>query len=936
MASNYPRGSEWRKWDLHVHTPFSYLNNQFGNPNSNDIWDKYVKELFDKAIEKNIAVIGITDYFTIDGYKKIKKEYLENEDRLRGLFDNDEVKLQAIKNILVLPNIEFRLNKLVGTQRINFHVIFSNEVNMDDIESNFLNEIKFVYEGGPQTEDEKRALNKLNLISLGQRLKQQHDNFASKPDIEVGMMNAVVNDEEIVKILTNKRSIFEGKYLLFIPSDEDLSNISWDGQDHQTRKVLIQKSDGLFASNLNTIQWALGYKHPGNNREEQINNFINEFKSLKPCIWGSDAHNFDGLFEPDQKRYTWIKADTTFEGLKQIIYEPEERVRIQESNPEYDFDKPTFSKISIGQSIEVFQNEQVKFDKTELPLNKNLVTIIGGRGTGKSLLLNYIANTFKKPIIAYQNKDKSIQFNDSKHFVIEWQKSNVPKPEIITFNAKDKGDLDLIFIEQGKLKNISDYRTLADEIKKLLKIETLQFDEKLDKEMAELLDDIKKLKEWFKYKNEKGEKVNDRKFNESKKQEAENLLKTITTEDNKLKLETYTSNIKTINNCENILSRLEVLKNILAKFQEDTNNTINNINSDIEKEIKNLSIPKIDFESQFNSINSIEEKITKIIDDKKGKNSEIKKEFEEQGYKGDLKTLLSNAEKYQKEIQYAEIKLKEIEEKEKQLNEKIQQRNNLADKMKKEYERQINEIENAWENLLKKFSDEQRNVISKILEKRDISIEGKINFNKTKFNEKLKEYLDLRTYKKPVDDLEIASLEDYWDFIKNKLKDFIEGEGENAATTKKPLDNIFFNLQERKDYLYVVPEIKFMNKTLDQLSVGQRGTLYLLLQLATNAFSSPLIFDQPEDDLDNEFITKELVGLFKELKRYRQLLISTHNANLVVTADAEQVIVANNDNEILSYFSGSLENKDIVDKVCTILEGGKNAFENRRNKYGIK
>ena len=936
MASNYPRGSEWRKWDLHVHTPFSYLNNQFGNPNSNDIWDKYVKELFDKAIEKNIAVIGITDYFTIDGYKKIKKEYLENEDRLRGLFDNDEVKLQAIKNILVLPNIEFRLNKLVGTQRINFHVIFSNEVNMDDIESNFLNEIKFVYEGGPQTEDEKRALNKLNLISLGQRLKQQHDNFASKPDIEVGMMNAVVNDEEIVKILTNKRSIFEGKYLLFIPSDEDLSNISWDGQDHQTRKVLIQKSDGLFASNLNTIQWALGYKHPGNNREEQINNFINEFKSLKPCIWGSDAHNFDGLFEPDQKRYTWIKADTTFEGLKQIIYEPEERVRIQESNPEYDFDKPTFSKISIGQSIEVFQNEQVKFDKTELPLNKNLVTIIGGRGTGKSLLLNYIANTFKKPIIAYQNKDKSIQFNDSKHFVIEWQKSNVPKPEIITFNAKDKGDLDLIFIEQGKLKNISDYRTLADEIKKLLKIETLQFDEKLDKEMAELLDDIKKLKEWFKYKNEKGEKVNDRKFNESKKQEAENLLKTITTEDNKLKLETYTSNIKTINNCENILSRLEVLKNILAKFQEDTNNTINNINSDIEKEIKNLSIPKIDFESQFNSINSIEEKITKIIDDKKGKNSEIKKEFEEQGYKGDLKTLLSNAEKYQKEIQYAEIKLKEIEEKEKQLNEKIQQRNNLADKMKKEYERQINEIENAWENLLKKFSDEQRNVISKILEKRDISIEGKINFNKTKFNEKLKEYLDLRTYKKPVDDLEIASLEDYWDFIKNKLKDFIEGEGENAATTKKPLDNIFFNLQERKDYLYVVPEIKFMNKTLDQLSVGQRGTLYLLFQLATNAFSSPLIFDQPEDDLDNEFITRELVDLFKELKRYRQLIISTHNANLVVTADAEQVIVANNNNETLSYFSGSLENKDIVEKVCTILEGGKTAFENRRNKYGIK
>lgn len=933
---NDPRGSLWRKWDLHVHTPFSYLNNQFCNPEDTDTWDNYVRILFNKAIEKNIAVIGITDYFFIDGYKKVKNEYLENEDKLKSLFGNDETKLQAIRSILVLPNIEFRLNKLVGLRRINFHVIFSNKVSINDIENNFLYEIKFVYESGPQTEDEKRPLSKQNLISLGQRLKHEHDNFATKPDIEVGMMNAVVNDEEIVKILTNKRSIFEGKYLLFIPSDEDLSEISWDGQDHQTRKVLIQKSDGLFVSNPNTIQWALGYKHPGNSREEQVNNFLSEFKSLKPCIWGSDAHNFDRLFEPDQKRYTWIKADPTFEGLKQMVYEPEERVRIQEINPEYDFYKPTFSKISIVEPIEVFQNEKVKFDKTELPLNKNLVTIIGGRGTGKSLLLNYIANTFKKPIIAYQNKDKPIQFNDSEHFVIEWQKSNDSPSEKITFNAKDKGDLDIIFIEQGKLKNISDYRTLANEIKKLLKIETLQFDEKLDKEIAELLDDIKKLKEWFEYEDEKEEKVNDRELNESKKQKAENLLKTITTEDNKQKLEIYTSNIKTINNCENILSRLNDLKNILAKFQEDTNNTINNINSDIEKEINDLSIPEINFESQFNAITSIEVKITEVIKNKKKKNSEIKEEFEKQGYKGDLETLLSNAEKYQKEIQYAEIKLKEIEEKEKQLKEKIQQRNNLADELKEEYERQKNEIENAWKNLLNRFSDEQRNIISKILEKRDISIEGKIDFNKTKFNEKLKEYLDLRSYKNPVDDLEIRSLDDYWDFIKNRLKDFIKGEGEKEETTKKPLENLFFNLQERKDYLYVVPEIKFMNKTLDQLSVGQRGTLYLLLQLATNAFSSPLIFDQPEDDLDNEFITKELVGLFKELKRYRQIIIATHNANLVVTADAEQIIVASNEDETLTYTSGSLENQEISSKVCEILEGGKIAFENRRKKYRIK
>src|SRR5712692_3160343 len=65
--SKHPRGSEWRKWDLQVHTPFSALNNSFGSN-----FEEYAKTLFERALEKNIAVIGITDYFSIGGYKKLK------------------------------------------------------------------------------------------------------------------------------------------------------------------------------------------------------------------------------------------------------------------------------------------------------------------------------------------------------------------------------------------------------------------------------------------------------------------------------------------------------------------------------------------------------------------------------------------------------------------------------------------------------------------------------------------------------------------------------------------------------------------------------------------------------------------------------------------------------------------------------------------------
>jgi HD superfamily phosphohydrolase YqeK len=366
----YPRGSEWRKWDLHVHTPFSYLNNQFG-----DDFDNYVKKLFKKAIEKEIAVIGITDYFCIEGYKKIKTDYLTNEKKLKELFSDEEI--EKIKKITLFPNIEFRLDTLVGSNRVNFHVLFSDRVQIKDIEENFLHELDFVYEGNPQSEDEKWPLKLANIEELGENLKKEHKDFRSKTNLFIGMQCAVVNDSQIAKVLKNKRSKFEGKYILCVPSDEDLSEISWNGQDHNVRKTLIQKSDVLFSSNHGTISWGLG-KH--STRQE----FIDEFKTLKPCIWGSDAHDYKKLFEPDDNRYTWIKADTTFEGLKQITYEPDERVIIQEIKPD---EKLSYQVID---SV-IFKNEN--FIDSKIGLNQNLISIIGDKSAGKSILLRSVARS---------------------------------------------------------------------------------------------------------------------------------------------------------------------------------------------------------------------------------------------------------------------------------------------------------------------------------------------------------------------------------------------------------------------------------------------------------------------------------------------------------------------------------------------------------------
>jgi len=374
---NDPCGSKWRKWDLHVHTPYSTLNNNFGND-----WDEYVKQLFSKALKKNVAVIAITDYFHIEGYKKLLT-YLNDETKLLSIFEDDKETVRKIKEILVLPNIEFRLNKIMhhnnDTKRLTMHVIFAEAdcLAPPDIEEHFLHDLEFTYEGNPQNRDEVHKLKIRNLEELGRKLKQEHATFNDKTDLFVGMMNAVVDDGKILEILSSQPKRFKNKFLVGL-AEEYTSLMDWDRQDHLTRKVLLQKSDFVFSSSDKTRSFCLGEKHPS--RKE----FIKEFKSLKPCLWGSDAHDYQKLFEPDKKQYAWIKSDTTFEGLRQTIFEPTDRVCIGEDHPEKMDKSRIIESIILSNTGKWFENKEYKF-------NDGLISVIGGKGAGKTALLDLIA-----------------------------------------------------------------------------------------------------------------------------------------------------------------------------------------------------------------------------------------------------------------------------------------------------------------------------------------------------------------------------------------------------------------------------------------------------------------------------------------------------------------------------------------------------------------
>ena len=137
---------------------------------------------------------------------------------------------------------------------------------------------------------------------------------------------------------------------------------------------------------------------------------------------------------------------------------------------------------------------------------------------------------------------------------------------------------------------------------------------------------------------------------------------------------------------------------------------------------------------------------------------------------------------------------------------------------------------------------------------------------------------------------------------------------------------------------YLVPEysLKLDGKDLSQLSPGERGALLLVFYLLVDRSDHPIIVDQPEENLDNQTVFHLLIPVIKKVKERRQIIMVTHNPNIAVVCDAEQVIHAtidrSNGNRI-TYTPGSIEDTMVNQHILNVLEGTRPAFDNRDGKY---
>lgn len=923
--NNYLKGSEWRKWDLHVHTPYSIVNHYRGKDND-EKWEKFLSDL--ENLPAEFKVLGINDYLFIDGYRKML-EYKE-----KGRLKNIE---------LLLPVVEFRIEKFAGHKefkKVNFHVIFSDELSPDIIQKQFLDAITNHFKLTPGINGImwSGVISKESLEDLGKKIKESvpKDKLAGYgSDLEEGFNNLCFDEDYILKHLENN-TFLKDKYLIAIGKTE-WESLSWNDQSIAIKKDIINKADIVFISAKNIKDFE---NAKAKLEEQKVNNL------LLDC---SDAHYNSDSQEKDRigKCFTWIKADPTFEGLKQIIYEPEERVRIQENNPQNDYPKHYFSNIIIKET-NIFDDSKVKFEQNEIELNPNLIAIIGGRGTGKSLLLDAIAKTLKKVDGNARSKNISIKKDD---FSVTYTKSDNTNEK---YNIQEENIVDYLHIHQGYVKaivNPENSSKLDKEIKELLNLKEkpqITYDESF---LSRLIDEIFEIRDFLNKVDDNGEKINSKEYIEKQQKQKKTLIENITTEENKELISKYTDNIKTINDLSKKIQQLEDLKRDLKQFQSDKNNLIKEINQLVDDKNK---IPEISFNEQIQKIDILNEYHKNEKKNKEVENQSIKENFKNKGISGDITTLLEQTKKYQEDIDALENKKKLIEDKEKNLKEKFDKIKEVIDDISKSYRNFEEDINNKWSNLKKgkeDWTENQKDLVNKLL--KDIDIEFTEKFDEDKFYEKIQETLNLSKFRATIsksqnerikEAFNINSKDDFILFLKNEkkvlsneeemnLSEFINSEYFVKDGAKEFLRLMLLNYS---DFWQVITKPKYKNKELSQLSVGMKGTMYLCLKLATDPFMKPFIFDQPEDDLDNNFIVNELVPIFRTIKKYRQVIIVTHNANLVVNADAEQVIVAENENESINYITGSLENINIRNKVCEILEGGIDAFRKREKKYNIK
>lgn len=577
--------------------------------------------------------------------------------------------------------------------------------------------------------------------------------------------------------------------------------------------------------------------------------FLRDFDldQKKSIISFSDSNNFSKLKSYLDNPFQWFNSLPTYKGLELITSESNRISRKRRIVCENSFGN-LIGKIEVdGQTIE---------------LSDKLNCIIGGRGSGKSLLLDGIANNLKDVTIDDRRKEYMDRF-DIKVFNYA---GGLIERNNFEFDYYKQSYVSMLFEENDYYDNIKEQ--FRDELSKIEEIEINEIQSENKNRFIDYLKDFNH---------------NNNLSNISGLLEKYSVIKDNTLElslgrlqkDTSIKYEKYNNlygkilkllpkDLSTDKDINENLEKFVVL--VLDKIHENNLDFING------KGIKNLSINKYsEYKKQHNDKNKNKIEVEELF----------KNTFDEKGLDYLKRVNIINA--------YLNI--------------------------------QINFVDYYEKQMMINGEEEDAFVVKKVLK-----IENPLEY----LSKNLKEYFYSKDLKGNTKEFDLYTAINYYCFETNKiLKD-----GKSIDQLDETLLNFDLNYDDH-------PQILYRNDAGDYedvlyVSPGTQTNI-LMEYLVHKDSDKPILIDQPEDNVDNQTIYNKLRVWFEKLKRNRQVIVVTHDANIVINADAENIIVANHSKkDTFNYSYGALEYGDNLEIASNVLDGGKEAVKRRLMKYGTE
>lgn len=985
-------GSVWNRWDPHIHTPGTLLNNQYGGTNP---WESFLTKV--ETSLPRIRALGITDYLSIEKYEEVIRQH-KATGRLPDVG-------------LIFPNVEMRLG--IGTSNgsgVNIHLLFSpDDPNHVEEINRFLQRLEFNYP------PESYRCCKADLVRLGRR----HDLSATTEAaaLVAGVNQFKVNFEQLQAEWSKSEWVRRNCLVAVAAGERDGTSGLRDPNNSfaTTREKIEAFAHIIFSANPSQIEFWLG------RRGATLEDLESKWGGIKPCMHGSDAHDINRVGVPDGERLCWIKGDLTFETLWQACIEPEGRVHIGAQPPRGSLAGHTVQTIHVSNASWM--------NPSTVHLNPGLVAIIGARGSGKTALADLIAAGGLA--VSARLNPKSFVVRAREHLGysrsdLSWENGNKTGNDLDHIDFEEFLDTPRVqYLSQQFVDDLCSAEGLADSL--IEEIERVIF----SAHPVEEREGASSFKELYTIRSAAA--IERRIRYEQEFEAASSAL----TQEWQLKQELSALNKQQSELKAQIEQDQKDRKALVGRGQETRAVRHQQLSNALDLQRRELDV----VQARLRALNALKEDVADIrqrripswLTELQQTRSDaalqqVDWDHFKLGFTGNvdltLQEHIKNATAEAKRIagtlptatgpmedadlnvpliadnaNFTEVtvmllqqelvrlgKLIGIDAQNSKrfaiLNDKIAKTSKSLEKLNARIER-AKTADDRIHALSKRRREAYAGIFSAIVDletqlgllyaplayhlssttgslsqlgfvvRRQIDIES--------WAAKGEELLDLRRNgpfkgRGVLLDAAKAKLLVPWqsgkpEDVSAAMQEFIkENEGSLKAHKPETEDSREWTSDVSRwlhntSHIEISYDLQYDGVSIERLSPGTRGIVLLLLYLAIDEEDDrPLIIDQPEENLDPQSIYDELVDRFRVAKKRRQIIIVTHNANLVVNTDADQVIVAtaghHRPGELpqITYVTGGLENPLIRKHVCDILEGGERAFKARarRLRLGIR